>query len=45
MVSRQSFHDQLQELQRDVERVGDHATNLGEWTVYMVTGELRDMNP
>lgn len=27
-----------------LERVGDHATNLGEWTIYMVTGELRDMN-
>lgn len=28
-----------------LERVGDHATNLGEWTIYMVTGELKDMNP
>ncbi|MGE5674526.1 MAG: phosphate signaling complex protein PhoU [Mycobacterium leprae] len=28
-----------------LERVGDHATNLGEWTIYMVTGELTDMNP
>jgi phosphate transport system protein len=27
-----------------LERVGDHATNLGEWTIYMVTGELKDMN-
>lgn len=27
-----------------LERVGDHATNLGEWTVFMVTGELPDMN-
>jgi phosphate transport system protein len=27
-----------------LERVGDHATNLGEWTIYLVTGELRDMN-
>lgn len=28
-----------------LERVGDHATNLGEWTIYMATGELKDMNP
>jgi phosphate transport system protein len=27
-----------------LERVGDHATNLGEWTIYMVTGELEDLN-
>lgn len=27
-----------------LERVGDHATNLGEWTIYMATGELRDLN-
>lgn len=27
-----------------LERVGDHATNLGEWTIYMVTGELQDLN-
>jgi phosphate transport system protein len=27
-----------------LERVGDHATNLGEWTIYQVTGELKDMN-
>ncbi|MDI3270275.1 MAG: phosphate signaling complex protein PhoU [Bacillota bacterium] len=27
-----------------LERVGDHATNLAEWTIYMVTGERRDLN-
>lgn len=27
-----------------LERVGDHATNLGEWTIYMLTGELQELN-
>jgi phosphate transport system protein len=27
-----------------LERVGDHATNLGEWTIYLATGELTDLN-
>ncbi|MBT9259703.1 MAG: phosphate signaling complex protein PhoU [Clostridiales bacterium] len=27
-----------------LERVGDHCTNLAEWTIYMVTGERRDLN-
>lgn len=27
-----------------LERVGDHATNLGEWTIYMVTGERSQLN-
>jgi phosphate transport system protein len=27
-----------------LERVGDHATNLGEWTIYQATGELKDLN-
>jgi len=27
-----------------LERIGDHATNLGEWTIYQLTGELTDMN-
>jgi len=28
-----------------LERVGDHVTNLAEWVLYLVRGELRDLNP
>ncbi len=27
-----------------LERMGDHATNLGEWLIYMVTGERKRLN-
>ncbi|HYF94536.1 MAG TPA: phosphate signaling complex protein PhoU [Symbiobacteriaceae bacterium] len=27
-----------------LERVADHATNIGEWTIYMLTGVLEELN-
>lgn len=27
-----------------LERVADHATNIGEWVIYMITGERCDLN-
>ncbi len=35
---------QLLLLARDLERMGDHATNLGEWVIFMVTGDRRILN-
>lgn len=29
---------------RAVERIGDHATNLGEWLIYLATGQRADLN-
>jgi phosphate transport system protein len=30
---------------RYIERVADHATNIGEWTIYMVNGKRNSLNP
>lgn len=29
---------------RHLERIGDHATNLSEWIIYMITGEMLELN-
>ena len=28
----------------DIERIGDHCTNIAEWVIYMKTGEHSDLN-
>lgn len=41
-VNRQLVH--LLMVARYLERVGDHATNLGEWVIFMVNGERQNLN-
>lgn len=35
---------QLLFISKYLERVGDHITNICEWTIYLVTGEQKDLN-
>ena len=35
---------QFLKLIQHLERIGDHATNIGEWTIYMSTGNIADLN-
>lgn len=35
---------QLLFVSKHLERVGDHITNVCEWTIYLVTGEQKDLN-
>lgn len=38
------FAGQLQFVIKYLERVGEHSTNICEWTIYIVTGQFRELN-
>ncbi len=47
MIHDQSVIEQATQLlfvAQNLERIGDHATNLAEWTIYMVTGDRPALN-
>lgn len=47
MISTPTYVEQATQLlmvAQSLERIGDHATNIGEWVIYMVDGVRRDLN-
>lgn len=47
MVKNQEYVHQASQLLfvcKDLERIADHATNICEWTIYLVSGEMLELN-